>query len=297
MLKTETLTKGNRGMLFLALFFGVMFAVLVTVYLSRAGGGTDGGGAGVPVVVAAQDIPAGTQITKNMLTIKKMPSSLVLPDGFEDQADVAGKVAVYPITAGEQVLGGDFAAGLLENASLADIVPARRRLLPCESPNPNCGLRAVSVGIADDTASGGLIRPGDHVDVILALHDASAVTVLQDVEVLAIGSEVTPKVTTGQTDPGVNPDSVDQRQVVQEGDENPQATTATLAVTPAEAQVLAAAEEFAEGTRSAGFDCEGSIRLTVRNRNAQQSEPIEARIVRLDGRGPCGEYFTGIWGS
>ncbi len=303
--------KSNRGLLLLALFFGVVFALLVTVYLARldkgGGGGGETGGVFPPVVVAAENIAAGTKITEGMLTLKTVPSDVVLPDAFEDAKDVVGKVALYPITAGEQVLRQDFAAGILENAALAQIVPGERQILPCEQPNPRCGLRGLSVAVAEVTAGGGLIRAGDHVDVILALQDASAITLVQDVEVLAIGEKVPTKVTTGEPQqPGVNPEGTSERQVVQEGEQNPEAVSATLAVWPEEAQVLVAAEEFGKGVNihirdqegEKTFDCRGTLRLTVRNRGAQQSAPAEARVTPLTPRGgECFKYFLSIWGS
>ena len=75
MIKGMTLSKGgSRLPLILGLVLGLVAAVLVVVYLSSAK--SDSGSEhqqrrrGVPTVVAANDIAAGTRLTAEMLTVK-----------------------------------------------------------------------------------------------------------------------------------------------------------------------------------------------------------------------------------
>src|SRR3972149_4246416 len=94
----------NRALILLGLFLGLVSAALVVVYLSKAdsGGGNVSGGAATPVVVASQDIPAGTRVTAEMLTLKPIASDAVLPGAFLKTEEVVGQVARGPLVSGEQ---------------------------------------------------------------------------------------------------------------------------------------------------------------------------------------------------
>jgi pilus assembly protein CpaB len=286
MIGNQVLTKGNRGIFLLALFFGLVGAILIYVYLSSVDGGGGGGqitGAAQPVVVTAQDIPAGTSITADMVEVQPIPEGLVLSGAFTETTDIVGKVSLYPMASGEQVLRSDFATGLLENPALAESVPD--------------SLRGVSVEVGEITAAGGLIRPGDRVDVVVAFQDASALTVLKNVEVLAIAQNVEPSVATSEEE-GV----VTQRQVVTEGEAKEDAISSTLAVSPQQAQVLLAAEEFTQGGQlrvsqevqqrlglaDDSLTCKGSVRLIMRHKG-------EAGTPSLTPRGTCSSLFVIIW--
>ncbi len=150
-------------MIFLGLFLGAVSAALVVVYLSQAGddgGGSVSGGVATPVVVAGGDIPAGTRITEEMLTLKSITSDAVLATAYRDVGDVVGQVTKVPLVSGEQVIPtkvtatGAPIAGV-ENPRLAYVIPD--------------GKRAVSIGVSSIIGASGLIRPGDYVDVILTL--------------------------------------------------------------------------------------------------------------------------------
>ncbi len=296
----------NRALLLVALVLGLVSAVLVGVFLSQTDGNGGGSfsGATVPVVVAAQDIAAGTPITAEMVSVKPVPNDVALSSAFQKAEDVVGKVTRVPIISGEQVVAGRLvgageAGQILAANSLAEVVPLQKPAVACSTDR--CGQRAVSVAVASVTSSGGQIRPGDRVDVVLALQDGSAVTILQDIEVLSIDQDFG-KVVSGAAGEGAE----GERAVVSTGEENSEATTATLAVWPDEAQKLTAGEEFTKGVqfkivsdalktflglplgKDYDTDCKGSVRLVLRH--AGQQGPVD-----LETRGTCASIFTYIW--
>lgn len=275
--------KSNRAVLFLALFLGLVSAVLVLVFLNQAGGDGGGGGGTQPAVVAAQDIPAGTRITAEMVQVKPIPTGLLLPHVFGRTEDVVGKVAEVALVAGEQVVPSRVVTAgeegqIIDADALAQAVPLDKQSGQCAIAN--CGLRAVSINVAEVTAAGGLIRPGDRVDVLLSFEDGSAVTIVQDVEVLALGQNLENVVVAD----GGEAATPGQRTVIGSGEEEPQAASATLAVWPEEAQILAAGEEMTTKSDT----CKGSVRLALRHQG--QHGPVS-----LPPKGTCASSFADIW--
>ena len=247
MIKNQALGgRSNKGLILLGLFLGIVSAVLVVVYLSQAsgdGGGDVSGAVVTPVVVANQNIPAGTRVTEEMIEIKEISSGAVLAGVFVDTATVVGQVTRVPLVAGEQVIPTKVTATgaaitNVENPPLAYVIPE--------------GKRAVSIQVNNVIGASGLIRPGDYVDIILTVQvnapedsgesttgggidDQLAVTILQNAQVLSIGQDVALT--------AVNEGTEGAPSVSDEGDSaNPNATTVTLAVSPVHGEVLAVAE-------------------------------------------------------
>ncbi len=253
MIKSQAIGgKSNKTLILLGLFLGVVSAVLVVVYLGQAGdgGGDVSGGVVTPVVVAKESVPVGTRITEEMVTLKTLSSDAVLAEAYRDTGDVVGKVTRVPLVAGEQVVPTKVTA---TGAAIADEEnPALAYVIPD-------GMRAISIQVDNTIGVSGLIRPGDYVDVILTVKieaggdstegadgstatsrgkDQVARTILQNVQVLSVDQEVARTVVD---------DSQDGAPVVGEGAEaNPDATTVTLAVSPAHGEVLAVAAACAE---------------------------------------------------
>lgn len=283
MIKNQALGgRSNRGLILLGLFLGLLSAVLVVVYLSQAGeggGGEVSGAAITPVVVASQDIAAGSRIIEGMVETKEIAIDTVLAGVFSDTKGVIGQVARVPLVAGEQVIatkvtatGAAIADG--ENPPLAFVIPE--------------GKRAVSIQVSNVIGASGLIRPGDYVDVILAVQiqvgsgdgisDGSqnqiAQTILQNVLVLSVDQDVTRAVVSeGEAAP-----------VVGDGTEvNSEATTVTLAVSPAHGEVLTVAEACA------------TPRLALALRGFGDSTPVANRTVWAeDGAAPTCAALLGL---
>ncbi len=135
----------------------------------------------VMVVVAARDIPARTLLSAGAMRLRSVPVSDVPPGAAKSLSVFIGKVSAQPISAG---------AALTESAVS---VPSAALGMAFSLPP---SLRAVTV--ATDPADGVdlFVRPEDHVDVLATDEPGSgpaeARTVLQNVLLLAVGSQTSP---------------------------------------------------------------------------------------------------------
>ncbi|HTE86159.1 MAG TPA: Flp pilus assembly protein CpaB [Dehalococcoidia bacterium] len=233
-------TSGSRRALMIALAFGAISAFLVFAFLNRSDSG--GGGATLPVLVAAQDVALGQELTDQNVTLKALPAVAKHPNAFTDKTESSAlhQVATVPIAAGEQVLSSQLTKSQAE-VGLAALIPE--------------GHRAIAITVTEVAAGGGFIKPGDSVDVVgefqanttapasavLALPkgDASnkvyvAATVLQNVKVLAMGqSAQVPQQSTSSTPDNLTPSK-----------EAASVKSVTLALTPDEVQKVFLAEEI-----------------------------------------------------
>jgi pilus assembly protein CpaB len=237
--------RANRTLFFLGVLFAVVAAVLVFVAVNKGGG--DEGEAAIPrstkaVVVAGKDIAARTELTGGMLSVKQVPADEALRGAFTDTEQVVGQVTRQDILEGEQVtatkVGPQTKAEREEGLSF--IIPQ--------------GMRAFSIQVDETSAVGGLLLPGDLVDVI-AVFDKSdfdvdkAVTLLQNVEVLAVAQEsqesIPAPASEAEATPTPEPGGAGEEAASTLGTRpedvkpNPKARTVTLAVTPEQAQLLA----------------------------------------------------------
>src|SRR3989304_4272675 len=202
--------KGNKGVLVLALLLGLLSAVLVFVYLGRSGGDEESAapsGDTKSVVVASQDIAAGTRITEDMVRVKNVSSDSVVPQALTTTELVVGSVARFPITTDEQILENRLAAG--------GIAVADGDKLPVTYIVPE-GMRAVAVNTKQVINAGGLVLPGNRVDLIFVAQvktdlppplDLSHIsqTILQNLEVLAVEQtveQVVPETTSDGAEDG-----------------------------------------------------------------------------------------------
>lgn len=156
------------GNLKLAGVLAVVAAILTMVYVGRGGGGTKGAAAASAqqssVYVAARDIPVGTAastiFTGGYVKAAKVPVTAVTPGAVVDRRQLKGLVAAQPTYAGEQLsdrrFGASGATGLLSDlhgtGRVMQIAGDSRQLL------------------------GGMLQPGDHVDVVASLKSASSYT-------------------------------------------------------------------------------------------------------------------------
>jgi pilus assembly protein CpaB len=174
------------------------------------------------VLVAANNINLGDSIRADDLKWQQWPASGVTPGLITREADpdapnkLSGAIARAPFIVGEPIKEQKLIK-VSEGGVMAAILPA--------------GMRAVSTPISEETAAGGFILPNDRVDVILShkmqvgsKEEPVSEAVLRNVRVLAIGQEIETKgddkVATGKT--------------------------ATLELTPRQAEILALAKSMGE---------------------------------------------------
>ena len=239
---------GNGMLLLLALGAGLVAAVIVFVVVSDSGGGdpaTGVTGGTLPTLVASQTITAGTLITEDMIKVVDVPESLVVSGVYGDSDLVVGEVSTVTIGAGEQITRLKIGT-LVPDQGLSGVVAP--------------GMRAVSLKVDQITAVGGNLLPGDHVDIVTTTrierapglaedeYILRATIVLQDVEVLSVAQEAQkPAAQTVTTDDGdAGSASYTSGQLPDNIEEQPNASTVTLSLTPEQAVILISEQESAE---------------------------------------------------
>lgn len=140
----------GRAKLLLSLVLGLLAVFLVYVYVRGLERQLYEEVDMQNVIVTRSAIAAGTAIDQGEIQRIAVPRKYRQPQTFPTIEEVAGRVAVVPIAAGTQVSG----------SMLAD---AGAEALSFEVPR---GRRAVAITVSDDTGVGGLIRPGNFVDII-----------------------------------------------------------------------------------------------------------------------------------
>ena len=266
-----TPSRGNRRFIILAIVLGMMGAGLVYVATSRTSdsGGGGGGAADTAVVIAKTDIPARTVVTQSMVEVKLVPAENAAPLAFSTLDQVVGQATRFPVTVGEQVLSSKVVAlsgnSAAVSRSLSFVIPEGRR-----------GFSITATEVMD---AGGLVLPGDYVDIVV-LYDVQfrgtdgvetvesyvVQHLMQNIEVLAVAQVIVDVVETPAAEGGGSNGagaSDTQRVRNSEAKPNHEAVTVTLALTPEEAQRLYLAE------------ANGKIRLAVRPYGDNETLPVD----------------------
>lgn len=104
------------------------------------------------VVVAAQDIPAFTPLTAEMVSIKQVPQGTSHPLAARTAAEVVGYVTESGIVEGEEILPVKLKQPGQTESGLSYIVPT--------------GMRAVTIAVDEISGLAGFLQRGDYVDVL-----------------------------------------------------------------------------------------------------------------------------------
>lgn len=253
----------NRRFLLVAILLAGLSAALVYARISATDSGSSGsgtaGGGNVPVVVASIAIQERTLITEDMLEVKNVPSSAAALGAFSNIEDVVGSVTKFPLSVNQQVLSSAVVdtSRPVGDAALANVVPT--------------GMRAFAIRADQVLAAGGLLLPGDYVDIIWTCCpnglewasnepgktlSTSAIIltrpVLQNIQLAAVAQSIVPSGPVGEgtgSEDGTPSNPVAAEQPARQ----PDAATLTLLVTPEQAGVLLMAEQT------------GSLRAALRN--------------------------------
>ena len=117
----------------------------------------------VAIVVASRVIPARKTIDRSDVAVHEVPSDGI-PSGsaITDPSQVIGRVAAVSILAGQPITANLFATSTGTGAISV--------LAPDETIGPNSPVwRAVALNVPDDRALGGLLEPGQTVDVFVTV--------------------------------------------------------------------------------------------------------------------------------
>lgn len=268
-LTSGSMSRVNRRFMLLALILAALSAVLVYAALSGSSG-SDGGGAvasNVPVVVAQVDIPPGAPITADMLGVATIPEALVIQGAFASIDSVVGETARYPIAINQQVLLSDVVSGpgTASNDVLVNILVS--------------GERGLAIKTEPVTNAGGLLLPGDFVDVYWVPSDPDgdvegAQLLAEDAQVVAVEQVIVslPAAAPGLFEDGEEPpaSSPDDRVRSFEEDPIPGAVTVTLMVNTEEIQRIFCGEQT------------GTLRLAVRafgDHGSTGLQPVDCIIL------------------
>jgi Flp pilus assembly protein CpaB len=176
-----------------AVILGVLAILAVRSYVQRVREETEAKLRGKKIVSAKVTIPKGTEINRSMLVPREVPEQFIPPQavrGSDEVAQIVGRRVRYPIDKGQILLWSDLEEPRM--GGLATVIPEDERAYTVRTAS----------GI--DTK---LIRPNDHVDVIVSFaapedvqpagaalsatwrkgSDMVNVVLLQNVTVLAVG--------------------------------------------------------------------------------------------------------------
>ena len=253
--------KTQRYVFYLGLLLAGIAAIIVFVAVNGAESGSTGGSGGgnVPVVVANDVIPAQTRITTEMLTVKFVSPEEASADAFTSRSQLVDRVVTEEVAAGAQIL--PTAVSDTAGDGLAFKVEP--------------GMRGISVSVQEVVIAGGNLRPGDRVDLvgIFSVADVESanyilqilgldyqlvdppkpaptttaeegeetdlgsltltVTMLQNVKLLALAQSLTESTAGGNV-------ADDAAETVS----TPRAATATVELTPQQAQEITWADQF-----------------------------------------------------
>jgi len=203
----------------------------------------------VDVLVATKDIPMGTTLTEDDVSWQEWPKAgassrfLIRASDPDAMNQVVGAIVRSTLYAGEPL-------------NDAKLIRSNQGFMSAILPK---GMRAVATKISADTSAGGFILPNDRVDVIMTRRASDTAdapggyqteTILHDVRVLAID----------QTIEDVNGEKVVVGQ------------TATLELTPQQAEILTVAQQMSD-----------QLTLALRSIADNNAGPIGADAYHLIG--------------
>lgn len=190
----------------------------------------------VKVLVANKDIPRGAVIAADSMDSSVIPEQYRQPQAVSSADRAIGMVAVVPISKGEQI-------------SLNKLVQPRQ--LGGLAEGTPVGKRAITIAVDSISAVGGLVKPGDYVDVIALVpvpvqtadgkqvNQMAVMPLFQNILVLAVGQD------TGSISSAVGKKETDRK--------TESSPLITLALEPQDANLIAFVQE------------QGKLRLTLRS--------------------------------
>ncbi len=166
----------------------ILGVVMLGLYMQRF---EDEASGGEPILVltAVQDIPLGVALTVDMIVARELPAAYLEDRHITvaDQERVLGVRVVGGVRAGESILWSDLATTTDTSRDLSSLV--------------RNGMRAITIQADQSATFGGLVRPGDRVDVLMTLTRPGApgstafedervtIALLQNLLVLAAGQD------------------------------------------------------------------------------------------------------------
>ena len=170
----------------IALLLAVMAAAGVVLYTMNVKEEATTGGPTSTVVVASEDVPAGTEldplIEEGKLVEQEIPKNYIVPGAVGSLEELQGRTVSQPLVEGEQILANRIdELGTVEGGSLG--IPD--------------GFTAYTVELRPEQTVANVLNRGDRVRVFATFADKSgaraSVALLPDVKVLAVSSDGDPE--------------------------------------------------------------------------------------------------------
>lgn len=180
------------------------------------------------VVVAGKDIAPGTVLKLEDLATARFESGSAPPEAPRSMATLVNRVAKVQVPRG-QVFHPTMLAEQGVAGGLSAVIPD--------------GMRAMTVEVNEFTGLAGLIEPGNRVDVIARVRDGSddknetVRTIVQDVQVLAIGNVLTNSKALSENN-GQNAAQKAEAESTLPASKQPGARSATLLLSPEDVERL-----------------------------------------------------------
>ncbi len=198
----------------------------------------------VMYAAAAHSLQSGEVLRPEGLQLIPWPADKPLHGAFSKTSDLVGRAALFPLASGQPILDRDVSASGA-GTGLAARIPE--------------GMRAIALKSDEVAGVAGFLNPGSHVDVLVTFRtgqtiEAMTATVLQNVQVIAVGQRAEP-------DP--------------EGKPTPAVTVVTLLLTPEQSE------------RAVLASTQGSVQFILRNAaDAQESTGGPVQLSALSGEQP-----------
>lgn len=227
----------NKKLSFLiSLVVAIGCVFIIMSYVSSVKSKMEGEYQKVPTLVASKDIPKLAVLQENMVELIEVPKKYVQPGALKDVLDIRGKIAESPIKAGEAV------------TSTKIVMPNKKTGLSFQIEE---GKRAITIAVNDVQAVAHLIKPFDHVDVMVIVNiqppgvqeniqDKRIFMLYQDILVLATDQYMG----TGVPSSTEKDELTDAIKYVDESEKRYK--NLTLSVNPKEAMGLFLAQNFGE---------------------------------------------------
>ena len=229
------------------------------------------------VLVAKSTLPAGALLSDANTELKDVSQDSVQPNAAQTFADIQGKSLTVPVAQGQQILAPFLGTqDQSEVRKLADLVPT--------------GKRAMSVTFTELNSAGGLVAPGDYVDVVgvfnrNTLGKDESMLLLQDVLVLAVAQSTSADQLPRQGAPVGGQVQAALPLPSRGGSASvplPQATPASVPYAPAQTRTLTLAVDPEASERLALAEDYGHLRYIVRpGTERTQSAVMPADLTTL----------------
>ena len=158
--RKKRLQRWSRGILAAGFIVACVAAGLTYRYVQEAAGRTATAGPTVAVVVAARDVAARTRLAPEDLRVALIDPAFAPVNVFRSVTEATGRVTAMPLVANEPLIPSKLVPPGPQEFS---VIGAGERVTP-SSPDH----RALSLGVPEASAVGGVLQPGDVVDILVA---------------------------------------------------------------------------------------------------------------------------------